>query len=108
MKYPKWMWIAVFALAVFLMLTLGTSRYVAMNPGAAVKTDLGDSMNPSAMFKLKTNLGCVPGNTAVGAKSKESYYVQQDGTGYGVCGMDKLVNDQMNYKLLDDNAQLGD
>jgi hypothetical protein len=88
---------------VILFFAFRTSGY-SLSPGS-ITTNLGD---PKSLFSLGTNLSCVPGNTEVGAESREEVYVKQDGRGYGICGAEELIKEEMNYKILGEETALGD
>jgi len=102
-KFKPWMMLVIVGL-LLLIFVFRTSGY-AMRPGAIV-TDIKEKA--ASLFDTKTSLTCVPGNTAVGAKSAEDYYVKGDGTGYGMCGAEQLVKDEMNYKIVGDESPLGE
>jgi hypothetical protein len=99
----KWLIILV-VVVLFFVFVVRTSGYT-LSPGA-IMTDIKDST--ASLFDLKTDLSCVPGNTMAGGKSTEDYYTKGDGTGYGICGGEKLVKDQMAYKIMGSEAALGD
>ena len=102
-KIPSWVILVVVAI-VLGFLVYRTSGYLSP---ASIQTDLGDS-SPS-LFSLGTKQSCIAGNTAVGQDgSAESIYTKQDGTGYGICGAEQLVKDEMNYRILSDETPLGD
>ena len=106
MKHNAKLVIAVLlAIAAIYFFFLRTSNY-SLSPGS-IQTDQGDKND--SIFDLKTDLTCVPGNTAVGQDgSKESYYTKQDGTGYGICGAGELVKSFFGYKILSDESALGE
>ena len=103
MKIKPWM-IAVVVAIVLLFFVFRTSGY-SLSPGNIV-TNMGESKK--SLFELGSDLSCVPGNTAVGADSKEQIYVKQDGLGYGICGAEELIKEEMNYKILGEESAMGD
>jgi hypothetical protein len=104
-RIPTWVIVGI-VIAIVLLLVYRTSGYSSLSPGD-IKTDKGDGV--SSIFDLKTDLTCVAGNTAAGQDgSAESFYNRQDGVGYGICGAEALVKDEMNYKILNDESPLGD
>ena len=99
-KIPSWAILLVAAL-VLGFLVYRTSGY------ASIQTNLGDKVPD--LFSLGTKQSCIAGNAAVGQDgSAESIYTIQDGTGYGLCGAQELIRDEMNYKILGDEAPLGE
>ena len=102
-KIKPWMIFVIVAL-LLVIFVFRTSGY-ALSPGAIV-TDIKDKA--SSIFDLKTDLTCVPGNAKEGVASTEDYYVKQDGTGYGMCGAEQLIKEEMNYKILGDESPLGE
>ncbi len=81
------------------LLVFRTSGY-SLRP-SGIQTDKGTVL--SSIADLPTDLSCVAGNTPVGQDgSAESYYSKQDGDGYGICGAQQLVRDNLiGYKILD-------
>jgi hypothetical protein len=102
-KFKPWMLFLIVGL-LLMIFVFRTSGYT-LSPGSVV-TDIKET--GKSLFDLKTDLTCVPGNTKVGAVSAEDYYVMQDGTGYGLCGAEKLIKDEMNYKIVGDESPLGE
>jgi hypothetical protein len=95
-KIPSWMILIVVAI-VLGFLVYRTSGYT----GSPITTNQGDSLPASVTGSTpQTSLSCIP----------DAYYSAMDGSGYGICGLQKDIKQTMSYLITGDasDTQLGD